>query len=1696
MTAGAVYQERVIDLADEGVDLADMNGDRLSDVVQVTPTAVICAYSLGRGRFAAGLALPIPDTILSDGADSQIARAKLTDINCDGLADLVIERALPGELWFWLNLGRNAFSERYTVTGLPPAFGSNPAVRWADINGNGSTDLIYADSAAAEKIQALDLCELICNGVHPHLLTAIDNGLGRFTSITYQSSTAQALAAAAAGQPWSTTVPFPVPVVARVEVNSGVDLDLQPGVDIYEKSFVYRDGFYDDLERQFRGFAEVTVTEPGDETIPASVTVSRFFTGGPDGVSNDEDEDIDELSDDNHREEEALKGLVKALEKRDGNGKLYSREENDWQIRTLPLANPADREIRLALNPASRSLIYEGGETPKTISSSRAYDDFGNVILLVENGDLDLAGDERRTYTDYINNQSDWLIGLPYYQLLTDAAVHPCRINYTYYDGVKFVGLPAGQATAGHISRQSSWVKDDEWIDTIRSEYDLYGNLISALGPRGAARSIEWDSQLHIFPIRETIEVAADQPDLEIMAAYNLGLGVMTESHDFNGHQTSYHYDIFSRPTAVVRPGDSEALPTLSYRYQLCDPRLGRLYSYDAAGQLSETATSRQFSRIASFAREVSGASGTIDSVQLVDGMGRKIAALSEAESGGIVSEMAIFNARGLARYSFLPFPLADLNTEPAPDLNLSYSQISYDGLGRALQTTTPPDENAIRDVSSISYQPLSVTTTDARGHLKTAISDGLERQIATEEHNAAEVYITRYAYDAASNLLSVTDHHNNVKSMIYDGLGRRVLLADPDRGRMAYEYDAASNLIRTLDNKDQEIVYEYDLANRLIAKDYLDAAGLSPDISYLYDRPAADYPAAANLAGHLASVNDLSGAVFYSYDERGNNDWYVVRIEDGGQSADFPFTSEFDVIGRVTAKIFPDGDRLTYSYNHRGLLSEIPGFAEITAYHPGGGIENITFANQITTSNQYDDRYRLLATSTTPAAAAVLRDLHYRFDPTNNISAIDDLRPITPELPEFAGQSFLYDDLNRLTQAQGPGYGRIDFAYDAIGNMTSKSSPETGDQHIDDPLINLKAMTYGGIPGTSNRGERQPGDDPGPHALTATESGLVYAYDDNGNVIARDGKTFTWDFDDRLLSTVSDDSATSYVYNAAGQRVIKKVARDDTIDTTWYVDDAYEIRNGRAEKYVFADGRRIARVAGRLAAVGDEIKQLLILEPGYNFVGVEVETAAAIAVALGEGAEIWTLDDVGQDYLGYIPAESRYNFTTLVPGRGYLVKAPQAKTITLTGLRSLPQFELSAGWNLVAAFSDHSLSMTEVQAATGYRLQALWYYDTQSGSWHSFAPGRAPFLNDLETMAPGRAYWLQLSETFDLEATAQTPVKQFYHPDHLGSAGLVTDNSGTVIERVEYYPYGRPRYESRVNFDSPYKYTDKELDRETGLMYYEARYYDPVVGRFMSVDPSDKYSGIIMESYLYSNNNPIVYVDIDGLKGVSARSARRSSRRNRRSRNLTPSQLRNEQMNARRNKIEREQRELEQARANSQAQIEAFQRLANTATNSSATPGDPYEAASAALEQIVLTYGETNSDDPFRATDIMPIVKDPEASETLRSLIADLPVGETATYTFYFIPKQKTLFKQQEYTFAGTQQSYPFYDKSSESMNPEKTLKIYMTFNGTKMINLGYVSDTENQRQQSLPVDYRARLIRAEYLDQSHQSSGMGERE
>ena len=104
-----------------------------------------------------------------------------------------------------------------------------------------------------------------------------------------------------------------------------------------------------------------------------------------------------------------------------------------------------------------------------------------------------------------------------------------------------------------------------------------------------------------------------------------------------------------------------------------------------------------------------------------------------------------------------------------------------------------------------------------------------------------------------------------------------------------------------------------------------------------------------------------------------------------------------------------------------------------------------------------------------------------------------------------------------------------------------------------------------------------------------------------------------------------------------------------------------------------------------------------------------------------------------------------------------------------------------------------------------------------------------------------------------------------YYHPDHLGSSSYITNLDGEVSQHIEYVPFGEVFIEERNNtWNTPYLFNAKEFDEETGMYYYGARYYEPRLSLWMSVDRfAEKYPAI--SGYNYAINNPVRYIDING---------------------------------------------------------------------------------------------------------------------------------------------------------------------------------------------------------------------------------------
>ncbi len=333
-------------MGDPNMKFVDLDGDGRADVLITEDEALVWHPSLAEAGFgpARRVAQALdeekgPRLVFADRSQS----IYLADLSGDGLTDLA--RVRNGEVCYWPNLGYGHFGPKVAMDNAPrfdnPDQFDQRRVRLADIDGSGTTDIIYLHRDGVRlyfnqsgnswgQPQALDVfphvdsltdvtvTDLLGNGTaclvwssplpgdtrrpmryvnlmgneKPHLLVGVVNNLGAETRVRYAPSTKFYLADKLAGRPWITRLPFPVHVVERVETHDYVSRNR------FVTAYTYHHGYFDGEEREFRGFGMVEQTDteafasltaagelpPGDNEsaashVPPVLTRTWFHTG-------------------------------------------------------------------------------------------------------------------------------------------------------------------------------------------------------------------------------------------------------------------------------------------------------------------------------------------------------------------------------------------------------------------------------------------------------------------------------------------------------------------------------------------------------------------------------------------------------------------------------------------------------------------------------------------------------------------------------------------------------------------------------------------------------------------------------------------------------------------------------------------------------------------------------------------------------------------------------------------------------------------------------------------------------------------------------------------------------------------------------------------------------------------------------------------------------------------------------------------------------------------------------------------------------------------------------------------------------------------------------------------------------------------------------------------------------------------------
>lgn len=234
-----------INFSDPRVKWADMSGDGLQDIVLVYDGNVEYWPNLGYGNWGKRVSMRRSPRF-PYGYEPQ--RILAGDVDGDGLADIVYVDHC--KVLLWINQSGNGWSEPIEIDGTPDTTDMD-AVRLADVLGSGISGILWSRDAAAHGRETIFFLDFTSD-VKPYLLNEMDNHMGSVTRVDYAPSTRFYLEDQKRPETrWKTPLPFPVQVVARVEV---ID-EISKGKLTTEYS--YHHGYWDGAEREFRGFGMV-----------------------------------------------------------------------------------------------------------------------------------------------------------------------------------------------------------------------------------------------------------------------------------------------------------------------------------------------------------------------------------------------------------------------------------------------------------------------------------------------------------------------------------------------------------------------------------------------------------------------------------------------------------------------------------------------------------------------------------------------------------------------------------------------------------------------------------------------------------------------------------------------------------------------------------------------------------------------------------------------------------------------------------------------------------------------------------------------------------------------------------------------------------------------------------------------------------------------------------------------------------------------------------------------------------------------------------------------------------------------------------------------------------------------------------------------------------------------------------------------
>jgi len=715
--------------------------------------------------------------------------------------------------------------------------------------------------------------------------------------------------------------------------------------------------------------------------------------------------------------------------------------------------------------------------------------------------------------------------------------------------------------------------------------------------------------------------------------------------------------------------------------------------------------------------------------------------------------------------------------------------------------------------------------------------------------------YTTQYQHDPRfGGVTQTTDPNLLVSKIAYDNYGRMSVVTAADGTKQSYSYTPLT--------PSQNGGLTYSAQSTPVAADGSTQVG--PQNTTYYD-----------IFGR-ATITDVQGfngtlsRTQIVYDTFGNVAQQSRPFFTPSGTAQYSVLT-YDVLHRLTKSVAPDGTASTHTYS--GLKStdqNADSQTLVTVRNSRGEVVTVTDTLGSTTTYAYDP----------------VGDLTSVMDPAGNVVSMSydqRGRMIGKNDPDVGNWTYLYDVLGELRQTTDNKGQVFSATYDLLGRPLSHTEPDlTSAWTYDTAAHGIGKLANS----TTNQG----------YALSLTYDALTRPTQ-SAQSIGGQNQVFTVGYNSNTgqVSSIQYPSGftVSPTYNSYGYG--SGLAETDatqpgtlftanTMDAEGHLTQStsgngiatvrsYNPQNGELQSIAAGPSNSVQSLGYTYDPIGNILSRTDVTQNLTEGFGYDALNRLTSATLNGN-----TTVTYGYDAIGNLTTKSDVGTLTYGPFGG--AGPHQVQSVTVSSASPYAAAfaagtERSYTWtsfNMPAAVTDGGKTLAFTYDAGHNRIvqtapegTTSYLRDPITGSFEEQIVSGST-VTARNYFSGGVSIWTQVS------GGAMSATIRYIHGDHLGSTSVLTDPTGAVVERDGYDAWGKRRYASgtsdsngAITSQIDKGYTGQEELPDASLVHFNARLYDPLVGRFISADPTGLRGGANV--YAYAGNNPIAYNDPTGLE-------------------------------------------------------------------------------------------------------------------------------------------------------------------------------------------------------------------------------------